>query len=155
MRQDAGSPQRLMPLGIIVLLLSGFLLLVVIGADSYADAVEGQEQNMENRAALAYLSTIVRSGDARGAVRVRESELGQVLEIADGDSGYALRIYQYEGQLLEEYASEGAAPVPKLGQVIARSEDFRIEQPRRDLLIIHTDEGRVLLRLRSEEGERG
>ena len=81
-------------IGIAALFLAGFLLLVVFGAQSYRNTVGAQNGNMQNRAVLAGISTAVRGFDARDAVSVSEDQVfGQVLNLSDGDSGYALRLY--------------------------------------------------------------
>ena len=74
--------------------LAGFFLTVVFGAQTYREIAEGQSRNNEARALLSYISTCVRMNDTPGAVRVSREEGEPVLVIADGQSGYAIRIYR-------------------------------------------------------------
>ncbi|MBQ9250326.1 MAG: DUF4860 domain-containing protein [Oscillospiraceae bacterium] len=152
MKKEERSPLGYYTIGIAALFLAGFLLLVVFGSQSYRNTVAGQNENMQSRALLSYLATTVKAGDISGGVRVADSAYGPVLSVADGGSGYAVRIYQHEGLLLEDYAAADAELQPEEAQQIGETELFQIEQPGEDLLLIRTDAGRVLLRLRSEGG---
>ena len=139
-------------IGIAALFLAGFLLLVVFGAQSYRNTVGAQNGNMQNRAVLAGITTAVRGFDARDAVSVSEDQVfGQVLNLSDGDSGYALRLYMADGALLEEYSRADAAPSPEAAQKLGDTRKFAVSLDH-DLLQISTDAGTVLLHLRSEAG---
>jgi len=150
MKQGEKNPIGFYTIGIVALFLAGFFLLVVFGARSYRGTVASQNGNMDHRALLAYPATAVKANDIRGAVEVRESEKGQVLVIADGDSGYALRVYRHEGKLVEDYSAIDAPLQPSEAQTIAETKEFSVERPRGDLLVVHTDAGRAVICLRSE-----
>lgn len=151
MKQSERSPLGLYTIGIAALFLAGFFLLVLFGAQTYRNAVRSQNGNYQSRSLLAYLSTCVKSGDTDGGVRVRQSDSGPVLVVTDGDSGYALRIYQSDGKLMEEYAPVDAELHPESAQTIGRTRVFSVEE-RSGMLLVTTDGGRVLLDLRSEGG---
>lgn len=152
MKQERQSSLGLYTIGIAALFLAGFFLLVVFGAQSYRNTVSGQSRNMESRALLSYLSTTVKAYDARDAVAVREdTDVGQVLILRDGTSGYALRIYRQNDWLLEDYAEENAALRPEEAQQIGKTGRFSVEQTDDTTMIIGTDAGSVLLHLRSGE----
>jgi len=150
-KRESASPIGFYTIGIAALFLAGFFLLVVFGAQSYRNTVAGQDQNMHSRSLSAYLATVVRGCDGAGAVTLRDSEYGRVLNIADGQSGYALRIYRYEGALVEDYAAQDAALSPESAERVGETESFRAELTG-DVLRLETDAGRVLLHLRCEEG---
>ena len=150
MKQNRGLSVGLYTMGIAVLFLVGFLMLVVLGAESYRDVAAGQARNNETRALLSYLSNCVKTGDRAGSIFVQDTEQGQVLIVAD-DYGYALHIYQLDGQLLEEYSAIDAQPDPERANVLGATSLFTIEKPAENTLKIHTDAGSVLLHLRSGE----
>ena len=150
MNQRKGSPLGLYTIGIAALFLAGFLLLVVFGARSYQSTVTGQNENMKSRSLLSYLATTVHGYDTGDAVTVEDSEHGPLLVIADGNTGYALRIYRYEGALVEDYAVQTAPLAPERAQVIGSTDIFEIEQLSDSLFRIATDEGSVLLHIRSK-----
>ena len=120
----------LFAIGIAALFLAGFLLLVVFGAKTYRGTVERQRENGQLRAQLSYFSTIVKAGDAAGAVEVQQSAYGPVFVVTD-EVGYALRVYRWEGKLVEDYAAalrrSGPAALRKQAEVESffRSEYFR------------------------------
>ena len=145
---DGAQHAGLFTIGIAALFLVGFLLLVVFGARTYRGTVESRSRNGEIRAQLSYFSAIVKAGDRSGAVYVRESAYGPSL-VVEEPSGYALRVYCKDGQLLEDYAKADADLRPEGAQVIGRTERFEVELEG-GLLTVSTDEGQVLLHLRSE-----
>ncbi len=152
MKRNGNSPLGLYTLGIAALFLAGFLLLVTFGARTYRDAAAAQAENNRVRAMLSYLSACVKSSDSAGRVRVEDGEDGPVLVVGDG-SGYALHIYRYGGNLVENYSAEDGALRPDWANVIGPTEVFRVEKPAEGLLRVTTDAGDVLLRLRSGEGQ--
>ena len=132
--------------------LAGFFLTVVFGAQTYREIAEGQSRNNEARALLSYISTCVRMNDTPGAVRVSREEGEPVLVIADGQSGYAIRIYRHGDSLVEDYGEADGALYPDMAQVIGETEEFRIEELENGAYAVVTDAGRVLFGLRSEKG---
>ena len=147
-KREGSSPLGLYTIGIAALFLAGFFLLVVFGAGSYRNTVSGQNDNMDSRALLSYLATTVKGHDSAGAVAVREGAEGSILTLADGDSGYALRIYRCGGVLVEDYAPLDAGLRPEEAQSIGVTALFTVER-QGDLLRLSTDAGQILLRLRS------
>lgn len=150
MKQRSGSPLGLYTIGIAALFLAGFLLLVVFGAQSYRNTVTDQDGNMRSRALLSYLSTTLHAYDGADAVSRADSDYGPVLVVADGGTGYALRIYRYEGHLVEDYARRDAELLPEEAQVIGDTERFDFLREG-DLLTVTTDAGQVLYHIRGEE----
>lgn len=138
-------------IGIASFFMIGFLLLVAIGAGSYRDIARGQTRNNESRALLSYFSTCVRSNDREGGISVFREKEGPVLVIADGSSGFGLRIYQRDGYLLEDYGRLDSALNPDIAQVIGETEEFRVEEPAEGTFVVITDAGRVLVCLRSTQ----
>lgn len=153
MRREEHSASGLVTIGIAMLFLAGFFLLVVFGAQSYCGTVAGQNGNMESRALLSYLSATIKAYDANDAVsRVSDPEVGEVLVLLDGSSGYALRIYHRDGALVEDYAATDSALHPEEAQRLGATERFEAEQLPGNVLKLTTDAGSVLLHLRSGEG---
>ncbi len=152
MRGREQSPLGLYTIGIAALFLAGFFLLVLFGAGNYRNTVQGQNDNMTNRALRSYLATVIRGYDSVNAIKAEESEYGPALIILDGDSGYALRIYKYEDKLLEDYGPAGSKLNPRNAQTIGKTGLFELKRPSADILAITTDAGCVRLHLRSEGG---
>ena len=151
MRRENSSPIGLTAIGIAALFLAGFFLLEVFGAQSYRDTVRVQNENMQSRALLQSLSTAVHACDARDAVSVTEDAVyGQVLNLEDGDSGYALRFYLADGALVQESSPLEAPLMPESAQPLGETGSFEAARDG-SLLRLHTDAGTVLLHLRSGE----
>jgi len=149
MREKHASGLGLAMIGIAAIFLAGFFLLVVFGAQSYRGTVSGRGDNMDVRALEAYLPTVVKGSDRAGAITLRrDPALGDVLVIADGDSGYATHLYRYDGALMEDYARLGSELSPERAQRIAATQRFEVILTAK-LIEIRTDAGRVLIRPRS------
>ena len=153
MKREGSSPLGLYTIGIAALFLAGFFLLVVFGAGSYRNTVAGQNDNMDSRALLSYLATTVKGHDSAGAVSVLEGAEGSILVLAEGDTGYALRIYRSGGILVEDYAPLESLLRPGEAQSIGATNIFTVEREGSDLLRLTTDAGQILLRLRSGGAE--
>ena len=150
MKSSQRSPLGYYTIGIAALFLAGFFLLVLFGAQIYRGAVRSQADNYQTRSLDSYLSTCARACDSSGSIQVQTSPYGQVLVLADGDSGYALRIYPYQGSLVEDYAALDAPLSPESAQVIGETATFVIDPLADGLLAVTTDAGRVLVGIRSE-----
>jgi len=148
MKQQERSPLGLYTIGIAALFLGGFMLLVVFGAITYQNTVSYQETNNRTRSLLSYFVTSVQSN---GKVTVKEGDNGQELVIADGNTGYGMHIYRYEGNLLEEYKEIHADLNPVNANVIGKTDLFQIEKIEEDALRIYTDAGNIIIHI--EEGE--
>ena len=144
------TPAGFFTLGIAGLFLAGFFLLVTFGAFTYQDAVAGQQSNNCTRSLLGYLSTCARSHDSAGAITCRE-ENGPVLVLGDPGGEYALRLYQRDGQLLEDYARIDAPLDPAQATAIGETEVFQVEEED-GLFTVITDAGQVVFSLRSKGG---
>lgn len=152
MKRTKRSYLGLYAIGVSALFLAGFFLLVIFGAHTYRGLVSAQAENNKDRALLSYFATCIGSNDQNGAVYIHDSEYGQVLEIPDGDSGYGLRIYCYDGKLMEAYASLTADLVPEEDIAIGQTQVFQAEMLENGMIRITTDAGSTLVRLRSEGG---
>lgn len=154
MKKNSGSLASFYTMGVAALFLAGFFLLVVFGAQTYRRVALSQERNNQARALLSYLSTCVKTGDGAGAVTLQEgTERGAspMLVIADGTTGYGVRIYLEEGRLLEEYGPLEEAPDSSAAQEIGKTEIFQVEELSRGIFAVTTDAGRTLFSVRGKE----
>lgn len=148
MKKSGSSPVGFYTMGVACLFLAVFFLIVIFGARTYRSIVTGQAGNNETRALLSYLATCMKANDTEGAVDVYEEDGVTVLSIADGSSGYGLRIYQHQNTLLEEYGRLGEALDPGSAQVIGETAVFRVEEVAGHTYAVTTDEGMVLFHAR-------
>ena len=155
MKQTKGSPLGWYTVGIVALFFAGFFLLVLFGALTYRNTARSQSNNYDARSLTAYLITAVRANDSENSVQIFDSPYGTVLSVTDGDSGFAFRIYRYNGHLVEEYEESGAEIAPDSAQTIGDTEVFSAEWLTSDLLAVRTDAGRALIGVRSSNHEGG
>ena len=149
-RSDYGM--KYYTVGIFALLTAGILMLAVFGANVYNRIVDSQFANNDRRAVLSYLSTSVRSYDGGGAVSAGRGPEGDSLVLSStGDDGYVyeLRIYLYQGNLMEDYQESGTAYDPKSAQPIGKTNTFSVVLKDGNVRI-STSQGNVLVHLRSE-----
>lgn len=153
MRDEKKASVGMLMIGIAALFLAGFLLLAVFGAQSFRATATGRSANLDERALRAYLATVARANDRSGAITLRHDDAaGDVLIFADGDSGYALRLFCADGALLEDYAAADAPLSRERAQRIGATARFEVVEGDK-LIEVYTDAGRVLLHRRSEGGE--
>ena len=150
MKQYKSSPVGLYTIGIAALFLAGFFLLVILGAQSYRNTVSVQSGNMGSRALNSYIATSAKANDTAVGLNISEGPEGQTLVIADGDTGYALRIYKYKGSLVEDFAAIDSPLSPDSAMVIGQTEIFTVEASDNGVYTVMTDAGRVLINPRSE-----
>lgn len=125
---------------------------VVPGAGGGAD-VAGTEPGAGGGADAAGTEPGAGDGaDAVEAVPGSGNMASPMLVVADGDSGYAIRIYMEDGRLLEEYGSLEAAPNSSAAQEIGRTEVFQVEELTKGTFAVTTDAGRTLFSVRSKGG---
>lgn len=148
MRQK-NLPVMLSTLAVEGLFLLGFLLLVMFGAGIYRETAEAQEENGRNRLLMSYFSTCVKNSDTEDAVTLYEDMVGHVISFADAGSGYAVRVYQQGGKLLEDYALDGSPLAPGSAVVIGETGIFQVERVGKRTFRVTTDAGDVVFTLRS------
>ena len=150
MKEKERSPLGWYTIGIAALFLAGFFLLVLFGALTYRNTVRSRNANYETRGLSAYLTTAVRANDSENSLRVYDDPaVGQVISVADGDSGFAFRIYRFDGHLVEDYNEADFDLNPEGAQIIGDTETFTVEEAADGLWAVYTDAGRALIGLRS------
>lgn len=153
MKNGSRNSAGIFTIAIVALFMAGFLMLVIFGAQAYKGTVGLQNDNREARALLAYVQTSVKDNDTKGAVSIEKTELGSVLSIADGDTGYSVKIYASDGKMMEYFGKTEAPIDVENSQVIGDTAVFELDMPENDVLTVKTDEGKVFIKLRSEEGD--
>lgn len=146
MKQERRTWSGMSTIAITVFFLVCFLSLILFGTNIYRGVAESHTGNNNRRAVLSYLLTISRTNEAD--VKAEEGAYGDMLVIADGDTGYSTRIYQYEGSLVEDYGRSGGELYPSDASRIADNSMFEIEEISDDLLMITTDKGIVYIHVR-------
>ena len=142
-------------MGILTLFIGGFLLLTVFGATSYRNVVSLQKENNHERALNAYLSLTAQSNRYSFAGVYSDAAVdSEILEIEDGKSGFGFRIYNYNGNLVEDYGEIGSELWPADANILGENQLFKVEEVKDGLVAITTDEGVVYVQLFQYEGKK-
>ncbi len=150
MKQSGKAWSGLSATGITAFFLCCFLALVLFGTNIYRSTAASRQAGNEMRASLSYLHTVSRSNEA--GISAGTGEYGDMLVVADGNTGYGNRIYVYEGYLVEDYSRLSAPLLPDSASQICENSLLQIEAVRQDLLKVTVDEGTVYLHIRGKGG---
>lgn len=140
----------------VVLLAVFFIALMaglIVGVSMYRYAANTQMETGDIRVGTGLLSSYVKANDRADVIGVGEGPEGKSLVMVERlDSGtYELRIYKYEGKIVQEYSVAGTAYTPARAQALVDSSTFDFKT-QGNLLTITTDEGIVNVTLRSSQG---
>ena len=139
-------------LGIATMFIGSFLLLVVFGALSYKNLVGHSSVNSHKRQVAAYLNTAL-THERTSSFRIDEGPEGPMLVLEDSDTGYADRIYCYNGNLLDDYGESEGELDPENAIVIGENSTFTLDLSPSGLLTIKTDRGTVRVNMHVKESE--
>lgn len=124
------------------------------GVSMYQAVANNQLDTNMARMQAGLLANNVHANDAAGTLGTGNGPEGRALvmtERADDGSKYEMRIYLYNGQIVQEYSVAGAAYTPERAQSLITSSTFDFEL-HGNLLILHTDQGATNVALRSSQG---
>ncbi len=128
------------------------LLLATLVAGTHVYQVVSQQRQADNeqRVGVSLIANSVRMTDAIDSVGVGQGPEGQALVLTERlDTGnYETRIYEYQGNIVEEYAKAGTAYTPAKASQLAENEYFSFSYSD-GLLTVNTDEGSANIALRS------
>ena len=124
------------------------------GVTMHQAVTNNQSQTNAARVQASLLANSVHANDTANALRTGNGPEGRALVFAkDGDNGrsYEVRLYLYEGSIVQEYSIAGAAYTPERAQPLLASSTFEFDL-HDDLLVIRTDQGSTNVALRSYQG---
>lgn len=141
----------------IILLAVFFIVLMTglaVGVAMYQTVANNQLDTNAARMQAGLLASNVRVNDTANAVGVGNGPEGRALvltERTDDGSAYEMRIYLYQGNIVQEYSVAGSAYTPERAQPLIASTAFDFEL-HGNLLVIRTDQGATNVALRSYQG---
>lgn len=136
-------------MGVAGIIFAVFFLLAISGTGAYRSIVAGQEKNNRDRILLSYVLASVKAGDAKEAVHVYEVDGAPVVSVEEEDSGYGIRIYQYEGKLVGDYGKLDQALNPKDALAVGETETFQVENLGNGTYKVTTDAGNTFFHIKS------
>ncbi|NLU25361.1 MAG: DUF4860 domain-containing protein [Clostridiales bacterium] len=153
MRKEQREPLHSYIIALLGIFALGFLLLVLFGTRVYLNTVAGQRGNDDRRALMTYLATAVHAYDEQGAILLGTGPEGDALILRDvtADGTYEHRIYLYQGNLVEEYTVAEEPLSPDTARQLGQTDAFFMKKEGESLFRVQTDQGSILLHLRSGE----
>ena len=129
MRQKSGTTHEMQAIFVFVLLgLFAVMstLLVLLGAQMYRGTVEHSEATGETRILSSYVRSMVRAHDAQDAIGIEQHGDITALALREqwGSDTYVTWLYEYEGNLYEQFTDAGREFVPASGDVICPAGSF-------------------------------
>lgn len=133
---------------IVILLL--LMLALAAGVNSYKSISDQRQNDERDRIGLDLIANSVRMTDAIDAVGVGSGPEGQALVLSEylASGTYETRIYEYQGNVVEEYAAAGTAYTPGRAMQLTESKTFSFSYAN-GLLTVHIDDGSAHIALRS------
>lgn len=141
----------------IVLLAVFFIVMMgglAAGVAMYQSVANNQIDTNMARMQSGLLASNVHANDAANSLGTGNGPEGRSLvltERAQDGSAYEMRIYLYQGHIVQEYSLAGAAYTPERAQELISSSTFDFEL-HGSLLVIRTDQGATNIALRSYQG---
>ena len=127
------------------------LMVLMLGAGVYKNISQTTQDGYDERTALSYIWTKVKSFDEEGQIYIGDFYGISALFIDEDFDGLLLRtaIYHYDGQLRELFSEPGLGLMPEDGIAIIKSEGLTFEQIDSGLIKISTAARDLFISLRS------
>ena len=150
-RKEASS--RTFTIALMAVFFVALMAGLAAGVSIYRSVSAVQTSANEMRLESGLLANSVHVADAVDAVEEGVGPEGKSLVLVERlQSGtYETRIYQYAGNIVQEYAIQGRDYAPDRAQVLVRSATFDFELAG-NLLTVKTDQGSFDVALRSDQG---
>lgn len=145
---------RLFILVLFAVLLVSLVLVFALGTNAYRALEDSRLESEQLRAQSSLLSATLRAADVAGAAAQEQGPEGPVLVMREGadENAYVIRLYHYQGNLVQEYAAAGTKLDPERATALCATEAFAF-QIEDGLVRITTDAGQTLVALRSGGGD--
>ena len=152
--QNSGKSIRVFT---VVLLAVFFVVLMTglaAGVAMYQAVANNQLDTNAARMQSGLLASNIHANDSVNALGTGNGPEGRSLVLTKEDAEgqkYEMRLYLYEGHIVQEYSITGSAYTPERAQPLLASNTFDFELFG-NLLVIHTDQGATNVALRSYQG---
>lgn len=141
----------------VVLLAVFFVVLMAglaVGVAMYQAVANNQLETNAARMQAGLLASNVHANDTASAIGTGNGPEGRALvltERGEDGSAYEMRIYLYQGNVVQEFSLAGSAYTPDRAQPLISSSSFDFAM-HGNLLVIFTDQGATNVALRSNQG---
>lgn len=148
-----GLSSRVFTIALLVIFFMVLMSGLAAGVAMYQAVANNQIDTNNARMQAGLLASNVHINDAYNAIGVSQGPEGRALVLSNEIDGskYEMRIYLFEGHIVQEYSPSGVQYSPGRAQPLLESSVFEFEQYG-NLLVIHTDQGATNIALRSYQG---
>ena len=147
------SSSRLFTVVLLAVFFIALMTGLAAGASVYSAAAGAQMETNAARMETGLLASIIRANDAADSVGEEAGPEGKALVLTERlQSGtYELRIYKYQGAVVQEYSIAGTPITPSRAEELVESDafDFSIDG---SLVTVTTDQGSIDVAMRSVQG---
>ena len=153
MPETAGRSTRIFTVALLAVFFVVLMTGLAAGVAMYQAVANNQIDTNRARMQAGLLASNIHANDSANAIGTGEGPEGRALVLSDTVDGdtYEMRIYLYQGQIVQEYSVSGSNYTPGRAQPLIESSTFDFEQYG-NLLIIRTDQGATNIALRSNQG---
>lgn len=146
---------RLFILALFGILTMSLVLVFALGTNAYQSLEQARTSGQQVRLQSSLLATTVRAMDEVGAASAGKGPEGPALVMTEqaGRDQYQVRLYAYQGRLVQEYAAAGMPYDPEGATVLCQTQQFSFTIDRNQITLV-TDAGKTYVALRSAGGER-
>ncbi len=138
-------------LALYMMMAAALLMVALLGARLYRGVTDAQQANDQMRATLAYVQSRVAAADSADGVTLAEGPEGKAIQLATADSQFVVRIYLYQGSLVEETSLAGSGFAPDTAQTIAACGSFDAALTPDGVLTVTADGRTAYAAVRSKE----
>lgn len=133
-----------------IVIVALLLMALAAGVTTYKNISDQRQADEQSRVGLDLIASSVRMTDAIDAVGIGSGPEGQALVLSEylKSGTYETRIYEYQGNIVEEYAAAGTAYTPGRATQLTSSSTFSFSYAN-GLLTVNTDSGSTRVALRS------
>lgn len=136
--QDRNGTSRMLLL-LYSLLILALLLLTLAGARLYSQALTRHERLSRQRGALSYIQSQVAMYRGENQIRLESGPEGTMLCLAEQDSDYEVRIYQYESTLRTQLSRREQPVMPENSETVSKLDSLEICWAGDNLLCVTAD----------------
>ena len=149
----ARSSRRFFTIALLVVFFLALMGSLAAGVSVYQSTANAQSHTNNVRMQSGLMTSIIHANDSADSIAQGEGPEGHSLVLTEHlDSGdFEMRFYLHEGNVVQEYSTQGAAYTPGRAQALIPSETFEFSVSG-NLVTIATDDGSFDVALRSTQG---
>ena len=151
--ENKGTATRVFTVALMAVFFIVLMTGLATGVAMYQAVANNQIDTNNARMQASLIASNVHSNDVARSIGMSQGPEGKSLVLSEtiDSETYEMRIYLYQGEIVQEYSVAGSEYTPARAQPLFESSTFDFEQ-HGSLLVIKTDQGATNVALRSFQG---